>query len=478
MKTTTDFAEWLSPMLVKELRQGLRSRHFVLIFLLLQAAMIFIALMALTTASSEGGRATFSTFYWLIVGVPLLVIMPISGLGAVANERKANNLELIFLTRLTPRRIMTGKWLAIVAQTVLLVCAVLPYAVLRYFLGGVNLGTELLAIGALVAGSAFFSGVAVGLSPQMSVVLRGVLGVGVFLCLQFLFPFLTYAVMGMSGGVLGGGPVATWRLYVGLPVLAVLFLFLTMEFGASKIAPPAANHSTSRRLIGLAALMFGMLFATSQARDSLLLSRAALLLLIPVCIGALSEPLNRVSSVYRPFVRRGLPGRIAGRFLYPGWPSGVWFTLAVLLMLAPVLYLQARDTVEIEWIVWTGVAIAGALLLPAAIIRTHMPKASHPAMAYFIIQGSCALLTLLTGVLAGFEQLDLRNVIAVIPTCGLLLTSTSGFRATEEEVLLLIIGTSLITFASACLLLLKMRAPWREIRALEKANASDARAAA
>ena len=87
-------------------------------------------------------------------------------LGAVGNERKANTLELIFLTRLTARRILTGKWLALVAQTVLLVCAVLPYAVLRYFLGSVDLGAELTAIALLLLGSAVLSGVAVGFSPQ------------------------------------------------------------------------------------------------------------------------------------------------------------------------------------------------------------------------------------------------------------------------------------------------------------------------
>src|ERR1043165_446027 len=133
-------------MLVKELRQGMRSRLFVISFLLVQAAMILVAVLGLYAAVNKEETSEVSGLFWAILGAPLLIIMPMSGLGAVGNERKTNTLEPIFLTRLTARRILTGKWLALVAQTVLLVCAILPYAVLRYFLGGVDLGAELTTI--------------------------------------------------------------------------------------------------------------------------------------------------------------------------------------------------------------------------------------------------------------------------------------------------------------------------------------------
>lgn len=38
----SDFPEWLDPMVVKELRQGLRARWFVAPFLLLQALACFV----------------------------------------------------------------------------------------------------------------------------------------------------------------------------------------------------------------------------------------------------------------------------------------------------------------------------------------------------------------------------------------------------------------------------------------------------
>ena len=80
-----------------------------------------------------------------MVAVPTLLIIPISALNAIGSEIRGNTLELIFLTRLTALRIVVGKWFALFAQSLLLVCAVLPYLVLRYFMGGVNLTSRVAA---------------------------------------------------------------------------------------------------------------------------------------------------------------------------------------------------------------------------------------------------------------------------------------------------------------------------------------------
>src|SRR5438309_1669501 len=112
---TNDFADWLSPMLVKELRQGVRNRLFVTTFILLQGAMLLTMAMTLLDAG-DGSRSDSTMFFWGILGVGILVILPLGGLNAIGGELKANTLELIFLTRLTALRIVAGKWLAILAQ--------------------------------------------------------------------------------------------------------------------------------------------------------------------------------------------------------------------------------------------------------------------------------------------------------------------------------------------------------------------------
>src|SRR6188474_3353491 len=131
-----DFADWLSPILVKELRQGLKSRAFVVTFIIVQVVMILLVGMQLLTLAGGGGRGAmdaFDGFFWAFVWLPLLVMMPARGLTAVSEEVKANTLDLVQLTRLSAFRIVFGKWVALVSQTFLLVAAILPYAVLRYF---------------------------------------------------------------------------------------------------------------------------------------------------------------------------------------------------------------------------------------------------------------------------------------------------------------------------------------------------------
>jgi hypothetical protein len=49
----TDFSDKLSPMLVKELRQGLRARSFTMLFLIFQLLLGFILLTASAASSMD-----------------------------------------------------------------------------------------------------------------------------------------------------------------------------------------------------------------------------------------------------------------------------------------------------------------------------------------------------------------------------------------------------------------------------------------
>lgn len=468
MNATTDFADGFSPMLVKELRQGMRSRLFVISFLLVQAAMILVAITGLYASARQWETSAITGFFWTILVVPLLIIMPMTGLGAVGNERKANTLELIFLTRLTARRILLGKWAALVAQTVLLVCAILPYAVLRYFLGGINLGAELITIAMLLVGSAVLSGLAVGFSPQSSRLTRPLIIVGAFIGFQFFSGLLLFRSP-FGGGPLGSGGSVNWLTYLSLGLLGLFFLLLMFEFGASKIAPAAENHATPRRLIGLM-VIFCVAISGSRGLFISPLWVCSLILLAPICIGALCEPPSFIPSIYHPFARFGGWGRLAGRFLYPGWPSGVFFTLlAVAAMLAVGCYFS-RPAIEMKWILWAAVAGAGALYFPAALIRVFLPRAPRPFILYLGIQAVLGLLVAFSALMATFNGVDFRYALAMIPTCGLLFLGSNVLE--DGNVLRALSGTGLITAASLGFLLFKMREPWRKIRTLEKEAAA------
>lgn len=485
MSNPPDFPDWISPMLVKELRQGMRSRVFLVSFLALQVAMIFLAMIGLLSWKDESASTGITAFFWIIIGAPLLCIMPLSGLAAISGEQKAGTLDLIFLSRLSARRIVLGKWLAIVAQTILLVCAILPYVVLRYYLGGVDLAANLKILGWLFLASAVLTALAVALSPSTGRVARAIVPIGFILGLQFLGLVSQFNAFSGSGSV-GSSAAATTAGYL---LLAFLFLFFMLEMGAGKIAPEAENHSTPKRLIALALLLSGVFYSLLFPGISWFWT-SALYLLAPICIGAVCEPVRKLPRVYRPFVRRGWPGRFLGLVLYPGWPSGVLFSLVVLFILfllphGPFASLFAGSgphpirhillgtfsapgsTPAPAWSLLVAVSIVGSFFLPAALLRLVKTRSISPVLLYILFQIALALLTLLANTGSG----GLKGAVAVIPLCSLLLASTTSSWG-EPSITAALLGTTILTILSLLVLFTKMIPCWKMILALEKTSAA------
>ena len=150
-----DFADWLNPMLVKELRQGLKTKAFVIVFVLVQVALVILMGFRLLAQNDPFGYTAgmLDGLLWTAIGGALLVLMPLRALTAISEEDKANTLHLVQLTRLSSTRIVWGKWIALVSQTLLLSVAILPYAVLRYFFGGIDIVSDLLALMWMLGGS-------------------------------------------------------------------------------------------------------------------------------------------------------------------------------------------------------------------------------------------------------------------------------------------------------------------------------------
>ena len=140
-------------MLVKELRQGMRTNLFSVAFILLQALMV----LSLLAGLADPGSWAASGFFWFFVVVILLVIQPLRGINALSSEYLLNTMDLIQLTKLDAWRITFGKWTALNAQTLLFVTGVLPYLVMRYFLGNVNFVIDLAGLFFLTLGSALAS---------------------------------------------------------------------------------------------------------------------------------------------------------------------------------------------------------------------------------------------------------------------------------------------------------------------------------
>ncbi len=408
-----DFSDKLSPMLVKELRQGLRAKTFVIVFLALQALLAVVLLSAVGAQAPEKAGQTVTSVIFFFYSLAVLVVQPLRGIGALHNEIKGNTIDLMVLTRLGAWRIVLGKWVAIVSQSALLFTAIAPYLILRYFFGRMNLFAELHLMVLVFFASAVFTALTVGLSAISPIIIRGLLplaiGVGLTMGifetvfdneLQDMIEFCTLHEKGERWGLLAG---LLTGFYGGWSCLA---------FGASMIAPMAENHSTSRRLVAIGTVLLAGLLAWAGDFQREPVTVMLVLFCVPAIAIALTEGFQLLPPICRPFLKLGGPGKLAGRILYPGWPSGVLFTAlllgvatAVYFMIEPVsrkfsfFHDETRDHVNM-------LSFIGTLLLPAIILRLFSGKIRQTFAFYLVILVGLCVLTVGLGMISSETDND------------------------------------------------------------------------
>ncbi|WP_208729892.1 ABC transporter permease [Corallococcus exercitus] len=150
--TSDRWEKWgdrLNPLVVKEVRQGLRTRVFWVCFGLLLAACLVLSLIAFgnTHASTytREGRTYFFSFFVCLALVHFGVI-PFNAYRSLAREREDETWSLLLLTGLGPRRILAGKVASFLVQAALYASAVGPFLLFSYFLNGIDLPTILMVL--------------------------------------------------------------------------------------------------------------------------------------------------------------------------------------------------------------------------------------------------------------------------------------------------------------------------------------------
>jgi ABC-type transport system involved in multi-copper enzyme maturation permease subunit len=234
-KIRDDFPEWLSPIIVRELRQGLRTHAFVGGLILLHAVMGTLFCLKLTNAAAEVDDVVLRTRTiqeWTNYGLlaVFMALQPLRALVSISDEQKASTLDLVQLTSLSSWKIVWGKWSALAGQTLLLAVSLLPYELLSYFMGGYDVVASSIQWLMLLGFSLGFTAFALALSSSGWFVRISMLGLPAFFAWVFMlemvhsefFPLVCaqlswaagYALLSGSGGqahLCGGGklcPVA------------------------------------------------------------------------------------------------------------------------------------------------------------------------------------------------------------------------------------------------------------------------------
>ncbi|MFC7336302.1 hypothetical protein ACFQY0_03865 [Haloferula chungangensis] len=390
-----DFSDKPSPMLVKELRQGLRAKTFVIVFLTLQGLLGLVLLSSLGAASSpQDAGHNISGIIFMFFALAVLVIQPARAIGALHREVQENTIELMVLTRLSAWKIVLGKWISLVAQSALLLAAVIPYLILRYWFGDMNLFGELILLLLVFLTSAFATAVVIGVSCLPSVIIRGLLPL----------IFGAIGVVAIPGFCFDGNfdeLVETCSMQSPKDFMSVLaFVFsgcyigwTALGIGASQIAPVAENHSSPKRLACLVLLSLILIISLFTQPGVYYLLALVMILAIPALVMALTEPINLLPPVCAPFLKKGTAGIIAGRFLYPGWPSGVMFSALLIAFSSGILVFGGDTSLTLDDLTrLTG--MLGSLLMPAAIMSFFDKKIANRFTFYLLILVSQFVLTL------------------------------------------------------------------------------------
>lgn len=139
------FADRLNPILVKETRQALKSRQFVVTFLVVliacwSASFAVVAIVGPNVYYVASGPQMLYV-YGIILAFPLTLIVPFSAFRSLAVEQEDNTYDLLSITTLSASQIIWGKLGSAAVQMMVYLCAVSPCVAFTYLLRGVDAPT-------------------------------------------------------------------------------------------------------------------------------------------------------------------------------------------------------------------------------------------------------------------------------------------------------------------------------------------------
>ncbi|WP_367871067.1 hypothetical protein [Luteolibacter sp. Populi] len=201
-----DLPDRFGAMLVKELRQNMRRSSFVYPFLGIHLFAIIALLMEFQGDASysfqkHAGMLNVELLwesgpFWIVVSLICAVVMPLGGLVLMGQELDEGNHELLLLTKLSRWKVVRGKFLTLWGLTVLTFVSLLPYVIVRYNVGAIEVLRELACSLTVVGLSAMMCAGAIGASSFRGLLAR----IGV----MFLFIGSMVVGCGIPIGAAGG----------------------------------------------------------------------------------------------------------------------------------------------------------------------------------------------------------------------------------------------------------------------------------
>jgi len=340
----TNWRHWeMNPVVVKELRQAVRSwavTGTLLLFLLVlfcSAVIFFVSQSFDASTNQRMGAQIFSTFSVILTGASLLFIPLYIGVR-VAAERQESDLDLLYISTLSPARIIRGKFFCGAYVAVLFFSACMPFMTFTNLLRGVDLPSVFFILLCLFLIVCCAVQVAIFLAClPISKLLKILLGIGAAIATFWLVAGLTFGISELM--MQGVGSMMSNRGFWATFLTASSVIFATMLLlhflSIALISPMSANRARPIRiymtivwLIG-AAVSFAWVFRENEAR---LIVPWAITSTIIFCLSLIVIVSNQDTLSIR--VQRTIPERLPLRALaflfYNGAAGGLLWAAAIL----------------------------------------------------------------------------------------------------------------------------------------------------
>jgi hypothetical protein len=455
----TDYlTDRLNPILVKETRQALKSRQFIVTFTLLLTIAWLISVfgaMLYGPAIEYGspGHGFFSA-YCLVIGFAILFVVPFGAFRSMLTERDQNTFELLSISTLSPRQIVTGKLLSSLVQVFIYYSAIAPFIAFTSLLQGFDLPLAVLFLLVGLAWSTFVCMVSImlsTLSDSRQWQAMTTIGMIILLLVQLVFA-LVISVDALNFSVSLDSAEFWWGLISWL-VGAGSYFLLAQQIAVSRLTFESGNRSSGIRVISTlqfwllwgGILAYGWWYGGGASIDDDMVFSFALMscfhwLIVGLIFSTEPEHISRR-------VRRSLPRSKGLRLLMAPWMPGGRRGLLLLNihLLALILMIRLPD-----WPDWVSNSVTAMALyvsiyvgLGAVVGRwgqaiTPEFRPAHARVLTILIAGTLLIAPYLPG-LFGFSDLSQRGSVFLVmnPYETLEMVADSGasrFSVTRELV--------------------------------------------
>lgn len=256
----TRMSDRANPLLIRFVRQRLRSRVFLAVFCgVLGLATVFAITLGMKADATSGAGLQLYTALAAIWSFAAWVYEPMSVFRNVVAEHEEGTWSLVQLTGMRPLRYMGGILQGSLLQGVVYASAVAPFLLMAYLLGGIELSVVLVTM--LAIPGVGLLGAAAALMAATTARSRGAR------------TFVGLAVICLSMGVWALGYDGLWEGRSAALQLATITrkgwlvpsllsiniwaaaLVVILSVAATQLLPPTSNRSTTVRLVWFAVLL-------------------------------------------------------------------------------------------------------------------------------------------------------------------------------------------------------------------------------